>query len=110
MNNYQGDHLDTEGYPTEDFLIWVQEYNDLQNIGVLIDDIYTAWWTPDFGFHLKRKYKGKITLYLDTGGWSGNESIIHAFRKNFIWAAYWKTHWTGGHYKLQFPIESWIKK
>ena len=37
--------------------------------------------------------------FLSTGGWSGNESMIHALESNtMIWIIYWKQSSRGGHY------------
>jgi len=39
----------------------------------------------------------KYTLH--TAGWSGNEDIINAMRKNYIfWVLYWEQSNRGGHY------------
>lgn len=52
--------------------------------------------TPD-----KTKYR---KLYLSTGGWSGNESIIYSLQKNFLfWAMYWEKSIRGGHYWFIIP-------
>ena len=41
----------------------------------------------------------KGTLELHTGGWSGNEDIVGALQKNFIfWSMYWQRSERGGHY------------
>jgi hypothetical protein len=61
--------------------------------------IKSIWWTPEWGWTQKgRKY------YISTGGWSGNESIIYAMQRNFLfWSMCWISSRTGGHYIFKLP-------
>lgn len=62
----------------------------------LFDFIRSVWWCPDWGFNFDEK---TATYHLSTGGWSGNEDIIEATQKNFIfWSLWWESTRRGGHY------------
>lgn len=82
-------------YPTDEQLKYITEF-DLTKKPVyeLMDFIEPIWEYGDWGFH-----RTKHRLTLDTGGWSGNEDIIEALQKNFMfWVMYWKSDRRGGHY------------
>jgi len=56
--------------------------------------IESIWWSAEWGFR-----KSQRRYYVSTGGWSGNEEIIAAMRKNFIlWSQCWISVRRGGHY------------
>ena len=80
----------------------------------LIDYIESLWWMSDWGFKLYKSrshiFKKQIMiLRLDTGGWSGNESIIGELKKTFFWGLYWQKSIRGGHYWFEIPWQIWIK-
>jgi len=57
----------------------------------------------DWGFILSGEEE--FTLSLSTGGWSGNEDIIRALKKNFIfWSMYWQMNRRGGHYQFKITL------
>lgn len=102
--------LDNEGYPTEEYLKFIREYNPcvmpIMNFveGILQD----GWYMSDWGFVLRKAYKGKRKLELHTGGWSGNEDTIQAILSNH-WLTYntmkyvqWRT---GGHYYFEINLK-----
>ena len=67
----------------------------------------SLWWMPDWGWH---EYDGIEdgqpirVFHLSTGGWSGNESLIDAFSRNFIvWSQTFSVHKRGGHYEFRIP-------
>jgi hypothetical protein len=76
----------------------------------LLDFVRDLWEYPD-RFTMGRlrphdlfKDKKVRTLYLSTGGWSGNESIIGALERNYLfWAMFWYRSQTGGHYWFKIP-------
>jgi len=101
--------LDSEGYPTSELLEYIRAYHPGAGQPILefIEDVIEpAWWMPEFGFRLGRKYRGKRKLRLSTGGWSGNEDLISAILSN-LWLkslAMQYASWTrGGHYYFEIP-------
>ena len=47
-------------------------------------------------------------LFLATGGWSGNESIIEALKGNFVfWMMNWYQSRRGGAYWFRFDRKDW---
>ena len=87
-----------EEYPSDRDLEIIEHW-DVMKCGVdgLLEYIKNIWWLPDWGF----KLIGKKILWLElhTGGWSGNEDIIEALKKNeYFWAIYWIKSLRGGHY------------
>ena len=64
----------------------------------MIKNIEKDWTYHDY-IKLNRVYKSERTLELHTGGWSGNESILYALKRNRIFKAiFFYKHITGGHY------------
>jgi hypothetical protein len=102
--------LDHNGYPTEEYLIYLRDF-DIKEIDEFLDILSTGWWCADWGFKLSKVYKDKRfnrkcrTLELHTGGWSGNEEIISALREGFFFVMYWWKSYRGGHYIFQIPCE-----
>ena len=81
-------------YPSEEQLKRIQEYDlSKRPVSELLDYVEALWKYPD---RFVRRFH---TLYLSTGGWSGNESIILALEQNFLfWSLYWCKSQRGGHY------------
>ncbi|MHA1852722.1 MAG: hypothetical protein ACTSUF_04335 [Candidatus Heimdallarchaeaceae archaeon] len=92
---------DEEGYPTEEELNKIENWDASDPEG-LLDFIEDLWcYTDGYRFVIESgKNNGEkvIDVYLSTGGWSGNESIIAALRKNIFWSLYWQKSERGGHY------------
>lgn len=85
-------------YPTDSELKEISEWPTTDLKG-WFDFIESIWWMADWGI---RKTNGKI--YMSTGGWSGNESIIGAMMENFIlWGRCWQSSRRGGHYVFEMP-------
>jgi len=94
--------LDSEGYPTEEALSYIEKYDCLKNGFIeLINLIEEMWWMSDWGFKLTGKRNLKLELH--TGGWSGNESIIYVLHTNFFWSMCWVKSIRGGHYWFEIP-------
>lgn len=94
--------LDNAGYPTEETLITIQQwvYKDETRFVDLLEFVNKAWHWNDY----MRMQETKNTFGDDvyeytciTGGWSGNEELIIALQKNFIfWAMCWRESHRGG--------------
>lgn len=104
------DYLDEDGYPTEEALDiianwWSKPDSECKSFSELMEFIKTIWWTPDYGWQEKEEpheiwpEKTVKRWYISTGGWSGNEDIIHAMKKSdFLWTLNWVQSRRGGHY------------
>ena len=69
------------------------------SIKELLDFVEPLWNYPD---RFVRHYH---SMYLSTGGWSGNEDIVDALHHNFIfWSMYWYKSQRGGHYWFKTDI------
>ena len=99
------DYDDETDYPTQEQLETVQKWKvNYDNIKDFIEYLINIWHYPDWGIRLSGKRVLKLELH--TGGWSGNEDIIAALRKNHLfWALYWERSDRGGHYyfKIRKP-------
>lgn len=96
-------------YPTEEELKKIEEWdfrkNSIQDFLTFLESI---WWMPDWGFKLKGKRVLKLELH--TGGWSGNESIMEAIEKNFVfWMVCWRQSNRGGHFYFKIPLKLFQK-
>jgi len=97
--------FDRNGYPTEATLRAIKKW-PRQDFWGLAQFVCEAWYYPDY---IKRKGR---KLQLCTGGWSGNEDIIRALMKHFIfWSVCWQKSERGGAYWFELPkIETKEKK
>jgi hypothetical protein len=81
-------------YPSDDELKKIEAWPPGGDFADLMEFAKSIWWMADWGWH----QKGPI-YKVSTGGWSGNEEIIGAMQKNFIfWSQCWRVHRTGGHF------------
>jgi len=101
------DSLDHELYPTRKALEYILNYEDsIKAPYKLLDYIQSLWMFNDWGWKeqetLDMVGSPKTRIFLSTGGWSGNESIIEALKKNrrHFWQIFWEESRRGGHYKL----------
>ena len=84
--------LDEDGYPTQETLnlISVWDYKNIEKLFKFIKDI---WTYKSYIFNEEYRWT------LSTAGWSGNEDIIEALRKNrMVWLLTWESSRRGGHY------------
>jgi hypothetical protein len=92
--------LTSDGYPTDEVLDYIRRYDfsksSVEDLLVLIKDI---WWMPEWGVVRKGR---KSELH--TGGWSGNEDLVHALEGNFLfWSLCWRKSLAGGHFYFSIP-------
>ena len=98
--------LDNDGYPTEEYIKFIKDYTSetMPIINFVLGVLQDGWYFGDWGFKLKRKYRGIRKLELHTGGWSGNEEIIYAIKSN-LWLTDFKMKYvkwyTGGHFYFE---------
>ena len=100
--------LDEDGYPTDAALdvIKLWHWNDIKGWFKFIESVWSAgygrWIECEDGFdqYTNEILKNNLRYHLSTGGWSGNESIIHAMQKNksMLWTLTWVQSRRGGHY------------
>lgn len=104
--------FDSDGYPTDATLRVIEKWpiTELSDTQGLMDYVRQAWKYPDYFTADKRRtreWKGaplKRRYHVSTGGWSGNESLISALEKNFVfWMLTWVAHRRGGHYIFELP-------
>lgn len=93
--------FDKDGYPTEETLQFIENYQDAYNMEQLIKFIINAWHWLDYV-----KWEPPL-LELHTGGWSGNEMIISALEKSnsLFWSFYWQKSERGGHYYFNVRLK-----
>ena len=84
--------FDNDGYPTQEALLEVSRFDSVKDIDGYMNLIKSLWSYPD------RFVLNDSELYLSTGGWSGNESVIAAMKENFFFFIA-HTKWIrGGHF------------
>jgi len=90
--------LDENGYPDENSLIAIANFDVLtQPIEDLLELIHenTNWADRQ----IEQSGKNVIRYVYHTGGWSGNEDVIKAMKRNFLfWSMSWMKTTRGGHY------------
>lgn len=102
--------MDADGYPEEHELSKITEWRDFTFSGTnaLIEYIRERWQYADCGY-FKLTGKRVLKLELHTGGWSGNEDIIEALKRNYtFWGMHWRKSTAGGHY--YFKIKNFSKE
>jgi hypothetical protein len=93
-------------YPSDEELERITKW-PRDDVHGLLDFIREIWHHPDWGWE---EFEGRDdgekirVVHCSTGGWSGNEDIMVAFRSNF--GAYhqaFDTYRRGGHYYFHLP-------
>lgn len=98
--------MDPDGYPDEEELTRIETWDAADLLG-LLRFVRSLWWMPDWGWSevLSATFP-RVRFDLSTGGWSGNESLIEALKKNlYFWASCWVSSRRGGHYEFEVPEE-----
>lgn len=90
--------FDADGYPTEETELAIKTW-DFRDVDGWLAYIREAW-----NHHYGRIWEENKLLKMATGGWSGNESITHAMRENYVlWAMLWDSSHRGGLEVLRMP-------
>jgi hypothetical protein len=91
----QRSNMRSNEYPSAAELLKVTQwkFTDRASLDAFLEYIRGLWFYPD-RFVLTRR-----SLYLSTGGWSGNDRVIAAMQKHpTFWLLWWKKSKRGGHY------------
>lgn len=94
--------MDGDYYPTEEELERIRSWDVIDETGAkreaCLDWIgENCWHLAEWGW----KKEGKV-YHVSTGGWSGNEDVIHAMKDNFLlWSMCWCETRRGGHYLFE---------
>ncbi len=97
--------LDDDGYPTEetlDSIATAAPSSPREALSMMMSVLKSVWQWDYFDLKENRRYR---RLRIATGGWSGNEDIVRAFRRNFHFDYYWVSSARGGLHEYDFPIE-----
>ena len=91
--------MNGDQYPTDEELRTIIDWDWQRGWKPLLAYVRTLWWLPDWGWTEKGN-----RYWLSTGGWSGNESIIDAMKRNYMfWSLCWQSSRRGGHYRFVVP-------
>ncbi len=101
--------LDDEGYPTQEWLQFLREYQPSEEIPLnhFVEEMLPyGWWYHERQMELSKPYRGKRKLILHTGGWSGNEETIGALLSNrYLLILLRYRQWNaGGHYRFEYCV------
>jgi len=98
------DVLDSDGCPTEETLKKISGWECTDFRGCM-EFVKSIWAYADWGWHETNEAdwiktdKVNRVYRISTAGWSGNESIISALKKNSIlWFLNWWESRRGGHF------------
>lgn len=95
--------LDEDGYPHDSTLARLREWDamDFQGLAKYLTKAwhYKHYVTLSDGQNLAGDEVRDGVMEISTGGWSGNEEMIDALQRNWMW---WQMHWVqsrrGGHF------------
>lgn len=111
--------LDADGYPLEESLKAIEKFDLLEGLkgsdlipgrsynenlyrllSLVRESMKWANSTTVSSFRVRKSGR----LYLITGGWSGNEDVIDALGKCFLfWSQHWERSLRGGHFTFEIP-------
>lgn len=103
--------LDEDGYPSEAAVEIVEKW-PWENQKGWFDFINSIWHLKSWGWseqeepHEWKKETMVHRYHISTAGWSGNETIIDAMKRNFVlWQCSWVQSRRGGHYIFELSQE-----
>ena len=92
----ESETMSTDPYPTDEELRTIIDWDWQRGWKPLMEYVKTLWWAPGWGWGEKGN-----RYWLSTWGWSGNEDLIGALERNYMfWSLCWKASKTGGHYRF----------
>lgn len=90
--------LDDYGYPTEDLLGFISDFDYRDGWENLLELVWDCW-SYDYPYKHSYEEDSEVVYEFSTGGWSGNESLIGALTENLMfWSFCWYSSRRGGHY------------
>lgn len=90
--------FDADGYPTDRTLEEVEHWPIERGFDRLLAFVQRAWRYEPYFHRTQRRY------YVSTAGWSGNESLMGALGRNYIfWAVCFIQERKGGHFIFEVP-------
>jgi hypothetical protein len=96
--------FDVDGYPSEQSLtaISVWQIKSNEDIQALLDYCQTLWAYYGRWEDKPLDPEEGPMIWVATGGWSGNESIIKALEENWIfWCLCWQMSRRGGYHEFR---------
>ena len=104
------DLKDDDEYPTDLALEAIQNFQYQDGVHEWFRLIKATWHNADWGWFEKEDtddFDNPVKIYrISTGGWSGNEEIIHYMQKNYIlWTSSWYESRRGGHYTFYVRLD-----
>lgn len=95
-------------YPTSAELKKIRNWDidTPEKLFALLDYFETRWQYGDY----ELKGKNVLQLCLSTYGWSGNEDLIDALKKNLFWTCFWQKSLRGGHYFFKINLKTFYPK
>jgi hypothetical protein len=103
--------ITADGYPTEETLAAIEQW-PYQDAAGCLDFVRAAWHWPDWQCEGLRDEEASVVhaepddqyARFATGGWSGNESLIHALKRNqMICTLTWQLSARGGLHIFRYP-------
>lgn len=111
MTDVDRDMLDGDGYPTDEALQTLIDYEGRPR--GFIELVHSMWthgsaeperMTDEFG---REVYRWRLI----TGGWSGNETTIGVIQeRTMFWFRFWRMSLRGGLYEFDIPVELYNRK
>ena len=97
--------LDKDNYPDEASLKTIEKWDILKKgVGGLLNLIFENTNWPDRQISITGRRIIRFAYH--TGGWSGNEDVIGALHRNFLfWSLFWEKSTRGGHYYFKLTQE-----
>lgn len=88
-------------YPSDEYLERIEKWDVIDgDPWRLVAFVSSLWRNAGWGWRQEER-GGQIVLDISTGGWSGNEGLIVAMQRNYIfWSSAWINSRAGGHYRL----------
>jgi hypothetical protein len=96
--------MDKDGYPEVRELNVISRWaaGNSGNFHLLMGYLKKRWKYADAGYWLEIKVGSDIAYEISTAGWSGNEDLIGAMKKNTLfWMTCWLMSKRGGNYEFR---------